>query len=58
MENMDIKGKSLFLAGPIPRDENAISWKKEAIDILEKYEFSGTVLIPEKRDFVAKSNYM
>lgn len=58
MENIDIKGKSLFLAGPIPRDENAISWKKEAIDILEKYGFSGTVLIPEKRVFVAKSNYM
>ncbi len=58
MENMNIKGKSLFLAGPIPRDEGVASWKRKAVDILEKHGFSGTVLVPEKREFTAKVDYM
>lgn len=58
MENMDFNGKSIFLAGPIPRDENAVSWKKDAIDILEKNGFSGTVLVPERKNFTAKLDYM
>ena len=58
MENLDITNKSIFLAGPIPRDNNAISWKSEAIKILDENNFNGTVLIPERRDFVAKSDYI
>ena len=32
-----IKGKkSIFLAGPTPRDENTISWRIDVCDRLEK----------------------
>ena len=58
MEKLEIVGKSIFLAGPIPRDNYAISWKNEALKYFDKYEFSGTVLVPEMRDFLPKVDYM
>lgn len=37
-----IKGKkSIFLAGPTPRKEEIVSWRKEAIKILEENNFDG-----------------
>ena len=39
MEKLEIVGKSIFLAGPIPRDNYAISWKNEALKYFDKYEF-------------------
>ncbi len=39
---------SLFLAGPTPRRAEVLSWRPEAIQILGKGRFSGTVLIPER----------
>ncbi|MFA5124693.1 MAG: nucleoside 2-deoxyribosyltransferase domain-containing protein [Patescibacteria group bacterium] len=41
--------KSVFLAGPIPRDEKGLSWKFGAFAILESLGFSGTVYDPEKK---------
>ena len=54
-----IKGKkSIFLAGPTPRDESIISWRKDACDRLEKLGFDGVVYNPEYSSWVPKSNYM
>jgi len=43
-----IKGrKSIFLAGPTPRSKETVSWRPEAIEILNKLDFDGIVYIPE-----------
>lgn len=43
-----IKGeKSIFLAGPTPRSLDVETWRKEAIEILEKIGFDGIVYYPE-----------
>lgn len=39
--------KSIFLAGPTPRDKETISWRKEAISLLKKLNYNGTVFVPE-----------
>lgn len=39
--------KSLFLAGPSPRAKLDLSWRKEAIEILEKLGYDGIVYNPE-----------
>jgi len=41
-------GKSIFLAGPTPRDDSTKSWRVEAVDILEEMGYDGTVCIPER----------
>lgn len=43
----DGKGKSLFLVGPTPRSADVPSWRPNAIEMLEKLEFNGTVMAPE-----------
>lgn len=48
---------SIFLAGPTPRSKDVISWRKEAIKLLEKTDFDGYVIIPEDRD-LAKPDYV
>ena len=54
-----IKGeKSIFLAGPTPRGENALSWRKEACDILEKLGFGGVVYVPEYSSWKPKESYI
>lgn len=48
--NQDVivtKEKSIFLAGPTPRSKDIVSWRKEAIRILEMLEFEGIVYYPE-----------
>ncbi len=40
---------SIFLAGPIPRDQVTKNWKEEALKILNQLQFSGIVYIPEKK---------
>lgn len=42
-----ITGKSIFLAGPTPRDPNVKSWRPEMLDELKQQGFEGTVLVPE-----------
>lgn len=40
--------KSIFLAGPTLRDSSfEKSWRKEAVEILEKYGYDGVVYVPE-----------
>jgi nucleoside 2-deoxyribosyltransferase len=39
--------KSIFLAGPTPRDPNVASWRPRALKILKELGFNGIVYIPE-----------
>lgn len=42
--------KSIFLAGPTPRDAETPSWRPEALRLLEELGYDGTVFIPENRE--------
>lgn len=48
---------SIFLAGPTPRDQETKSWRPKALKLLKKYEFEGTIYVPEDRGLIAQSNY-
>lgn len=39
--------KSIFLAGPTPREPSVQSWRPQAIKILEELFFDGTIFLPE-----------
>lgn len=53
-----LKGsKSIFLAGPTPRGENSISWREEAIEILNNLGFDGLVYVPEYSTWKPKEDY-
>lgn len=52
------KQKSIFLAGPTPRDKNIISWRNEACKILEESGFDGIVYVPEYSTWKPKSDYV
>jgi hypothetical protein len=41
---------SIFLAGPTPRDENTLSWRPEALNLLEGLGFDGYVYVPEPKE--------
>ena len=49
--------KSIFLAGPTPRNELTESWRKNALDILDRLGYDGTVYIPEPEDKAFYDNY-
>lgn len=49
---------AIFLAGPTPRSKDVPSWRPDAVKILEGLNFSGTVIIPERRDKTVKIDYM
>lgn len=54
-----IKGKkSIFLAGPTPRDKNIQSWRQEACRLLEAINYDGVVYIPEFSSFRPKESYI
>ncbi len=50
--------KSIFLAGPTPRDGSIASWRKEACKILEKIGFDGVVYVPEYSTLKPKEDYI
>ncbi len=50
--------KSIFLAGPTPRGENAKSWRIEACRILEQIGFEGVVYVPEYSTWRPKEDYV
>ena len=53
-----IKGKkSIFLAGPTPRDKNIKSWRKDACKFLEENGFDGVVYVPEFSNWKPLENY-
>lgn len=49
-QNMDINGRSVFLAGPTPRSKSLKGWREEAIKFFKKHKFEGTLIIPETED--------
>lgn len=49
--------KSIFLAGPTPRDPSVPSWRPEALEILERLQFDGHVYVPESDDWASHDNY-
>lgn len=49
--------KSIFLAGPTPREKGILSWRKEAIKILEDMGYDGHVFIPEPRNGKWRGDY-
>lgn len=49
--------RSIFLAGPTPRDPLVGSWRPEALEILERLGFTGSVFVPESEDWLAHDNY-
>ena len=54
-----IKGeKSIFLAGPTPRDKDVISWRIEACNILKNMGFDGIVYVPEYSSWKQKESYV
>jgi len=48
----------LFLAGPSPRSNEVVSWRKEAIQYLESIDFDGYIFIPEPRNGVYPKDYI
>lgn len=38
--------KSIFLAGPSPREMSVHDWRIEAVEYLKKINFDGTIFIP------------
>lgn len=53
-----IKGsKSIFLAGPTPRDQDVKSWRPEAINILNSLNYDGVIYVPE-HEFEQKYGYI
>ena len=54
-----IKGKkSIFLAGPTPRDKNTKSWRIDACKKLEELGFDGVVYVPEYSTMKPKTDYV
>lgn len=50
--------KSIFLAGPTPRDEATPSWRPEALKLLEGMGFDGSVYVPENKGWgISEYNY-
>ena len=54
-----VKGeKSIFLAGPTPRNKDVRSWRVEACNILENIGFDGIVYVPEYSSWKPKESYV
>lgn len=54
-----IKGKkSIFLAGPTPRDEKIEPWRTTACSILKELGFDGIVYVPEYSTWKPKEDYV
>lgn len=50
--------KSIFLAGPTPRDKNTISWRTKACEMLKEQGFDGLVYVPEYSSWKPKADYV
>ncbi len=51
------QGPSIFLAGPTPRKSTVTSWRPEALEFLKRFQFDGTVFIPEDEGGVFCGEY-
>ncbi len=48
---------AIFLAGPTPRSNDIISWRPEALKILQEKGYSGAVFVPEYRNQECRGEY-
>src|SRR5919197_1375246 len=49
--------KSLYLAGPTPRDAGVCSWRPEAVHFLESLSYDGVVFLPESQARQRQGDY-
>jgi len=49
--------RMIFLVGPTPRKKSVISWRIEALRILEEMGYDGHVFVPEPRSGIWKKDY-
>jgi hypothetical protein len=49
--------KSIFLAGPTPRDDDTPTWRPEALVTLRDLGFQGTVFVPENETWSKHDRY-
>ena len=49
--------KSIFLAGPTPRDDDTRSWRPTALELIRSEGFEGTVFVPENSNGSASFTY-
>ncbi|RYF08873.1 MAG: hypothetical protein EOO77_24850 [Oxalobacteraceae bacterium] len=49
--------KSIMLLGPTPRHDHVPTWRPEALQILERIGFDGTVFVPEASDWAKHDLY-
>ncbi len=49
--------KSIFLAGPTPRDPHVPSWRPAALDLLTTMGFHGAVYVPESENWEPHDHY-
>jgi 8-oxo-dGTP pyrophosphatase MutT (NUDIX family) len=49
--------KSVYLAGPTPRDPTVASWRPQAIHLLESWAYDGVVFVPESQDGKRRGDY-
>lgn len=49
-EFKELKGKSIFLAGPTPRNNNVKDWRIDVIEELKNKNFVGTIIVPTFED--------
>lgn len=50
--------KSIFIAGPTPRDRNVKSWRIDACQRLSELGFDGVVYVPEYSTWKPKTDYV
>ena len=48
---------SVFLAGPTPRSSDILSWRPEALKLLEKNDYGGYAYVPERKDWKIQFDY-
>lgn len=53
----DELARSIFLAGPTPRDPDTPSWRPEALRLLAERGYDGVVFVPEARDGAWQRDY-
>jgi nucleoside 2-deoxyribosyltransferase len=46
-----VPGRSIFLAGPSPRETGQYNWRPKTLDILSEKGFDGSVFVPLKSDW-------
>lgn len=49
--------KAIFLAGPTPRQAGVLSWRPQALRLLEQLGYDGVVFVPESRSGKWHGNY-